>query len=299
MDTLWRSSTLRADLAVLDVFSSRVLRLSSSVSKILARRKIPMIAILHGGALLEKFADIEMTLRPVLLNATHIVSPSKFLKQGFEELGFEVECIPNALEFDRFPYLERAAPSDPVRLLWVRAFTEIYRPNWPIEIVAELGRRGIPCRLTMIGPDKGLMPAAKERATELGVGDRVDFLGPVPNEELATHYHDHDFLLNTTQFESFGVALAESAATGLPIISAAVGEVKHSWKDDQDIFLVAGNRSEEFADRIAGLIENDPNGERYRAVSVAAREKVSEFAMPNILPRWQELIESVCHGRAC
>ena len=51
--------------------------------------------------------------------------------------------------------------------------------------------------------------AAKARANELKVADRIDFVGPVPNDRLFEHFHSHDYFLNTTKYESFGVALAE------------------------------------------------------------------------------------------
>ena len=298
LDSLWIAWTIQADLAVLDVFSSRVHRLTSVIAGILVWRSIPFISVLQGGALLEKFDEIKLTLEPVLQDSSRIISPSNFLCAGFEERGYSVERVPNALKLDHFPYRERQQTRGTIPLLWVRAFTEIYRPHWPVEIVWHLRRNGISSRLTMVGPDKGLLGAAKARADELSVTDSIEFVGPVPNDKLFEYFHSHDYLLNTTQFESFGVALAESAATGLPIVSAAVGEVKHSWKDDEDIFLVPGDSSREFADRIAGLCDNDQDGLKYRHVSRTAREKVSDFAMANILPRWECMIESLCDDRA-
>ena len=297
LDSILAAFTVSADLAVLDVFSSRVHRLTSIIARILAWRGIPVVSVLRGGALLEKFDEIKSTLEPILDSSTKIISPSNFLSAGFKELGYSVERVPNALALDHFRYLERQRPETPIRLLWVRAFAEIYRPIWPVEIVSHLRDKGVSSRLTMIGPDKGLLGATKARANELNVTDSVDIIGPVPNDRLFEYFHSHDFFLNTTKYESFGVALAESAATGLPIVSAAVGEVKYSWKDDEDIFLVPGKSSLEFANRVAGLCETDQEGDQYRHVSRTARKKVSEFAIGNILPRWEAIIELICDDR--
>ena len=291
---IWQAWTIRCDVAVLDIFSGRMLHMTNCIARIIAWRGISIVAVLQGGALLDKYERIEPALTPILKRATRIVTPSGFLSEGFNALGYEIEKIPNALRLERFPYRERQPLGRTIRLLWVRAFAEIYRPHWPIEIVWYLRQYGILSWLTMIGPDKGLLAATKARAEELSVTDSIEFVGPVPNDKLCEYFHTHDYLLNTTQFESFGTALAESAATGLPIVSAAVGEIKHSWKDDEEIFLVPGNSSREFADRIAGLCETDRYGVTYRNVNRTARDKVSEFAMVNILPRWERLIESVC-----
>ena len=297
LESVWTASTVRADIAVLDVYSSRVHYLTSIVARILSMRRIPFVAVLRGGALLEQFDKIEKTLTPILECSSRIISPSGFLSAGFEKRGYDVDVVPNALMLERFPYLERRCSGSTIRLLWVRAFTAIYRPVWPVEIVSQLQQRGIDCRLTMVGPDKGMLADAKQAAIELGVVDRIEFAGPVPNDKLFGYYHAHDYLLNTTEFESFGVALVEAAATGLPIVSAAVGEVQHAWQDEENIFLVPGESSEDFSDRIADLQESDVNGTRYCHVSRKAHEKVAEYAIENIMPRWQSIIESVSDGR--
>ena len=297
-ECIWAAFTVRADIAVLDVFSSRVHLLTSILARILAWRGIPIVSVLRGGALLEKFDEIQGSLEPILRCSTKIISPSNFLCAGFERIGYNIERVPNALDLDHFPYLERYRVEDPIRLLWVRAFTEIYRPNWPVEIVSHLHDRGISSRLIMIGPDKGLLEAAKARANELEVADSIEFVGPVPNDKLFKYFHSNDYFLNTTMYESFGVALAESAATGLPVVSASVGEVIYSWKDDANIFLVPGNSSLEFAERIAGLCESDRKGDHYRHVSRNAREKVAEFAIENIVGIWKQMIDLICNGRS-
>ena len=298
IDSIWTASTTSPDIAVLDVYSSRVLLITNLVARILAWRRIPFISVLRGGALLEKFKDVDRLLQPILRRSSKVVSPSRYLCAGFRKHGYEVTCVPNALITDAFPYHQRNHLGSPVRLLWVRAFADIYRPIWPVEIVSGLIGRGIEAKLTMIGPDKGLLDSVKAKAIELNVSEHIEFIGPVPNQELFHYYHAHDFLLNTTRYESFGVALIEAAASGLPIVSAAVGEVRHSWQDEEDIFMVAGDTSHEFIERIAGLCLSDDDASRYRGVSRAAREKVSHFALENVVPAWQDMIASICDGRS-
>lgn len=297
VDALIHALTERSDVVVLDVFSSRVVYLTALVARVVFHRRVPIIAILQGGALLERYDEIKNPVTTILRRASRILSPSGFLTDAFSDKGFDVENIPNAIELERFPYRERHRPRGALRLLWVRAFTAIYRPTWPIEVVSQLKRRGLDCRLTMIGPDKGMLGAAWAKAVDLDVTEEVEFTGPVPNNELHRYYHAHDFLLNTTEFESFGVALIEAAATGLPIVSAAVGEVRHGWQDEENIFLVPGESSEEFSDRIAELQESDVSGARYCHVSRTARDKVAEYALENVVPRWQHIIDSLSDGR--
>lgn len=293
MESTWTAARFPMDMAVVTVFSSRVLHLSRAITRILTARRIPYVAALHGGAILERFEIIRPTLEPILRSAAAVTTPSHYLRSGMEARGFSVGRIPNAVNLELFPFRERQAPCGTLRLLWVRAFAEIYRPELAVEVVDHLVRRGIDATLSMVGPDKGLMHPTRERARALGVEDRVSFVGPVPNEELYHYYHSHDFLLNTTRFESFGMAIAEAAATGLPVVSAPVGEVGCAWHDDEDILLVPEDTSAAFAERIAGVCTADPGGHRYRRISVKGWEKVQEYSLPGVLDRWEELAASI------
>lgn len=296
-ESLLAAALVHPQVAVLDIYSSRVLWLSHKVACILAARGIPYIAVLRGGALLDHYSMIKNTLLPVLKRASRLISPSFFLRAGFQDRGFEVDRIPNALRLSDFPFKTRSIPVPPLKLLWVRAFTDIYRPAWAVEVVKHLAGRGITCTMTMVGPDKGLLAATRDKAIELGVGGLVHFTGPVPNAKLWEFYHSHDYLLNTTMFESFGVAISEAAATGLPVVSAAVGEVGMSWTNNENILLVPGTSSLEFANSIASMCQGDPQGEAYRSIGLKGRMKVEECALERVLPQWEAAIRGVCYGR--
>ena len=296
IDSLYRSISCQSDLAIIDVFSTRVLHLTKLVASLLQFKSLPTITVLRGGALLENYPKIENLLTPVLQNSKRIVSPSGFLSKGFSEKGYQVTRIGNPVDLKRFIYLKRNFPTKIVRLLWVRAFTEIYRPHWALKVVEHLRRIGISSRLTMVGPDNGLLGDCMALAEQLGINDLVNFVGPVPNEKLIQYYHSHDFFLNTTKFESFGVALIEAAAGGLPIVSADVGEVSHMWKNNHDIFLVPGRSSFEFAERIGHLLSLPDGANLYQKVSELACAKTNDFCLTNILPKWESLIKSVCKG---
>lgn len=296
LDSLSAAATESADLAVLDVFSSRVIWLTRTTANILARRQIQFIAILRGGALIDRFDEVQKPLVRIVSTAARVVTPSRFLQAGLRERGIAVDYLPNPLDLRHFPYRERSRPRETLRLLWVRAFSEIYRPPWAVEVVHALLAQGIDATLTMVGPDRGLLAKTQARAAELGVTNRITFAGPVANTELHAYYHSHDFLLNTTRFESFGVAIAEAAATGLPCVSAAVGELAYSWTDGKEILLVPGKSSADFAECIGKLVRQDGEGVLYRQLSVNAHQKVKAFELSKIVLRWQELLREVTHA---
>lgn len=72
------------------------------------------------------------------------------------------------------------------------------------------------------GADRGDLEAL---ASELRVADRTQFLGSVPDSELAARYSAADvFVLpSVSRAEAFGMAMTEAMANGLPAISTALG----------------------------------------------------------------------------
>jgi glycosyltransferase involved in cell wall biosynthesis len=61
-------------------------------------------------------------------------------------------------------------------------------------------------------------------AASLGLGERVRFLGRIPDEELGEWLRAADlFVLPTTAYEGFGMATAEALASGTPVVGTPVG----------------------------------------------------------------------------
>ena len=121
--------------------------------------------------------------------------------------------------------------------MWVRAFTETYNPDVAIKTFAIVLKSYPNATLTMVGPDKGNLPQMRMLIKTLGLEERIFIIGKVNNSELPQYYRSHDVYLNTTSYESFGVALLEAAACGLPIVSTSVGEIPFMWENGKDILL--------------------------------------------------------------
>ena len=73
-----------------------------------------------------------------------------------------------------------------------------------------------PLRLIIIGGGP-LKNKIALKAKELGIGDKVDLAGPVPNPHKYTV--KCDIFICSSLFEGFGLVLAEALALGMPIVS--------------------------------------------------------------------------------
>lgn len=69
-----------------------------------------------------------------------------------------------------------------------------------------------------------LEPALREAATRHGIGERVTFLPPQPEAELAALYHAADVfaLPSVARSEAFGLVQVEAMAAGTPVVSTTL-----------------------------------------------------------------------------
>jgi glycosyltransferase involved in cell wall biosynthesis len=94
-------------------------------------------------------------------------------------------------------------------------------PDLLLRAFAELSGRsaGIPIRLVFAGPDEsGEKSKLGELAGQLGVRTKVQFVGPVFDENKWAAYRDADVFVLPSQNENFGNTAAEAVAAGTPPI---------------------------------------------------------------------------------
>lgn len=277
----------RGRLVNVDVFSGNSLLIAKLAAKISKLRGLKLVLTLRGGAIPDELNQRTEEYRGVLSQADYIQTPSHFLLAAIEsKLGIKVNYLPNPINLDRF---KPRPETKGINLLWVRAFSEIYNPDLAIKTLSILKSDFPNLKLTMIGPDKGLLTQAKELVKELGLEDSVDFQGPVANEKLAAYYQSHAVFLNTTSYESFGTAVVEAAATALPIVSTRVGELPFLWEHDKNIKFATEIEAESFAKEVKDLLVNH---QKAFQIGYAGADRVQEFEWNSINENWISLVNN-------
>ncbi|MEZ5045885.1 MAG: glycosyltransferase family 4 protein [Chitinophagaceae bacterium] len=276
----------RGQKVFFSVFSGQAFTITKWGSAIAQWRNKEIIFTLHGGALPEFTEKNKKMVLDVFKKAHLIQTPSLHLKKYFEPYGFDIDYIPNPIFLDNFQYSRNHVK--PHTLLWVRAFTKIYNPMLAIRTLNEVKKQYPETTLTMIGPDKGLLPEVKKEIEKLGLKNSITITGPIKNEKLHTYFQTHEIYLNTTSFESFGKAVVEAASCGIPIVSTSVGEIPLIWTDNENIILVKSFDEKEMASKVISLFANK---ELAMTISKNARKKAESFSWNIIVPRWEELLQ--------
>jgi glycosyltransferase involved in cell wall biosynthesis len=267
-----------------DVFSGNSFLVAQIATYIGKVRRKKIILTLHGGRLHEFYLGHEEKFAR-LFKGAYIQSPSMFLKTFFESHHFTINHCPNPIDLKRFPYHPKQDGG--YNILWVRAFTSIYNPQIPILVLEKMLKEYPLATLTMIGPDRGLMAEIKKLTERLNLNDSVTITGPIRNEELAAYYHSHTVYLNTTSYESFGVAVVEAASSGIPVVSFSVGEIPFLWKDEENILLAPQLDVDAMAHQIKRIFDDERLRNR---IVLNARKRAEGFSWENIKLHWLQLL---------
>ncbi|NNG00292.1 MAG: glycosyltransferase [Desulfobacteraceae bacterium] len=174
----------------------------------------------------------------------------------------------------------RALPREPYHLLTVARMTEKKGLPNVLTAVAELKRRGLNLRYTLIGDgDDRRMILAKIQ--ELGLGEIVQCTGTLPHHEVLSYYQSVDVFVLGCKVAADGDrdgipnVLVESMAMGVPVVATRVSAIPELVAHNRTGLLVDQEQPQALADAIERLLTD---AELYRQVISAAKEKVeSEF----------------------
>lgn len=270
---------------IIDVYSTSALLFAYVCTRIARLRKKRIILTLRGGGLVEAYQVKGRIIDAMFRRANVITTPSLFLQSYFSKLGFEIVHIPNTIDIEKFSYVQERPHNHSI--LWVRAFSQIYNPDMAVKVLEEVKKVYPEATLTMVGPDKGCKEKTLSVVRELGLSESVRMTGKISNENLPRYYHMHDVYLNTTSYESFGVAVLEAAACGTPIVSTKVGEIPLMWKNNENILMADSFSEKELADCVCQLFDNRV---LYRTIQENGRRRAEDFSWSRVENQWKDVI---------
>ncbi len=247
---------------------------TSSVNGALAARlaRVPSVATVHG-----------MSGRLSFAAANHLIAVSGSVRDHLVRQGVparKISVVYNGVDLE-----ECILPRDEARTrlglaLGVPVVGTVARIT-PLKGVEDALRAvkiltaNLPdLRYLLVGEGERLA-ACKSLATELGIGENVDFLGY--RKDVGACLAAMDLFLFPTLKEAMGIALVEAMAAELPTVSTNVGGIPEVVTSDTGI-LVGPGEPEALAEASLGLL-NDP--ERMRRLGQAGRNRAREvFGIP-------------------
>lgn len=140
--------------------------------------------------------------------------------------------------------------------------------------------------LVIAGEGDELAPL-ESRARELGLGERVRFLGAQPRGRVLELFHAADAAVLPSSWENFPHTVVESLAAGTPVIATRVGGVAEVVRDGENGLLVPAGDGAALADAVRRYFSDDALRERLRA---AAAESVRAYDRDAVFSRIEQAL---------
>lgn len=227
------------------------------------------------GKLITTFygADLSSTVRengvayyqPLFSRADLLLPICRYFQEKLIGWGCEKERVRvHPVGIDTTKYKPSGLPKGPgkrFRILTVARLVEKKGIEYGLRAVAEASRKHgqIDYTIAGFGPDAGRL---RELAEELGITQRVSFVGAVTQDEEVRLLQQHDlFLLPSVtaadgEEEGTPTVLLEAQASGLPVVATRHSGIPEIVREGETGFLVAERDTDALAERIACLIQN-------------------------------------------
>ncbi|MEO8082227.1 MAG: glycosyltransferase [Ardenticatenales bacterium] len=250
-DRLWRRYV--ADHGVPEVIHAQGTLLGGFLAVRHGRRhSVPVVVTEHSSAFLRGLIrpDERPVVAAVLDAAAAVCAVGPGLAAALRAFApaVDVRVVPNPVDVAYFtpPVVPPAAV--PFRFLAVahlrpvkgvdvliRAFAKAFGPKGPTGPAGAVtgtqtststsaatadATPAVVLRIAGEGPERGRLVAL---ADDLGVADRIVFLGALSREQLLALYHDSHALVSASEVETFGLAVAEALACGLRVVATRSG----------------------------------------------------------------------------
>ncbi|MGE5486355.1 MAG: glycosyltransferase family 4 protein [bacterium] len=229
-----------------------------------------------------------------------IIAISEFVRRRLVSLGIcrdKTAVVYNGVDTDRY------APDPDARASARKAYgiadgevvvstMAVLRP-WKhpevlIGAIARLAAERVPVRLLFAG-DGAMLPGLKRLAGELGIADRVIWLGHT--SEPWNVFQASDIFAFASEGEAFGFVVAEALACGVPVVAARSGALPEVVEDGCSGLLAQTNDAADFAAKIRVLVEDEALRKQYACAAVRrAREMFGiDTAVANTLDVYDDI----------
>ncbi len=216
--------------------------------------------------------------RTVLDGPATLASISRYTRDRFARLGTDprdIALLPIPVDTARYTPNDGAVPGS----VGFAGRLDDARKNFPLllEAIARAARIEPGIRLALCGEAEH----ADRRIAEIGLGERVRWLGALDDDAMPAFFGAIDMLVIPSRVEGHAIVGIEAMACGVPVISTRCGGPEDYVIDGVNGYLT-GHDAAEIADRIVELTRD--RGLRDRLASGARRTAEESFA-PDVFDR--------------
>lgn len=274
----------KIEFVIIDTYSTSNFYYAFIISQLCRLLKLKYIPCLRGGNLINRIESSKVLCNLIFKNSYINIAPSKYFFEYFNSKGLKVKLIPNFIQIDNYPFLERENPQS--RILWVRSLQDIYNPKMAIDVIEILTQEFSEATLCMVGQEKNVtIKELKAYATNKNI--KVEFTGKLSKSEWVNLSKKYDVFINTTNFDNTPISVIEAMALGLAVVSTNAGGIPSLFSDKENIMLCDKGDSKKMSYLISNLIKNKTEHKR---ITKNARSFVENFDAKQVINLWNETI---------
>jgi glycosyltransferase involved in cell wall biosynthesis len=204
------------------------------------------------------------------------------LSEWLAEAPPRLQVIENGVALSRFSHRLRTCPTGEVKIGMAARICEQKDHATLIRALALLPAR---YRLLLAG-DGELRGVMEKLACDLGVGERVDFLGIVA--DMRSYYESLDLYVQSTNSDGFSLVVVEAMASGLPALTSDVPGIRDVVANPLALYPLGDAR--QLAARISA-ITGDP--QTYGQMSAFALAQADKYDIGRTYTQYQRAYAEV------
>jgi len=251
--------------------------------------KIPYVIYGRGSDVYSPDWLTKLTAKPILKNASATLALTEDMKQKMLDIcDGDISVVPNGVDLERFKTsLGAKKEGNTKTIVFVGRLHPVKGVQYLIEAVAIVHQEIPDVKLVIVG-DGIERSRLDELAEKLNLNGCIQFAGQVPQESIPQLMHQADVFVLPSLSEGLPVVLLEAMAAGLPIVATNVGGNPDIVEEGVNGYLVNAKNSEEIADRLLVLLQND---EIQEEISANNREKVEMFTWDRVAEAVEEVYQ--------
>lgn len=266
--------------------------------RLLFWQRLPVLLTSHGGDLFALQGGILNRLKGwVIRHADALTVVSEAMRQHVVAHwpALDVQVLPMGVDFEQRFVVDDSRPRNSI--IYVGRLVEKKGVHVLLDAFALLAARRLECPQLVIvgdGPDR---PMLQSRCHALGLGERVLFMGALPQTRLAGVYARAilavmpSVVARDGDQEGLGLVAVEAMGCGVPVLASDLPAVRDAVIDGQTGRLFPAGDHEALAALMATLLD-DPDA-RDRLTVQARQHAVSRFGWANVAGAYAGIYEDL------
>ena len=205
------------------------------------------------------------------------------LKQGINKDRLFI--LPDSIDIERFKPLLLPKNYD---IIFMGRIAPAKNVDTLLRVIAKVKESKINLTVGIVG-DGPLMDSMKTLAAQLGITDKVEFLGFRKDPEH--YYNSAKIFVLTSYYEGLSMAMLEAMACGIPCVVPDVGDITDAAINEVNAIVIDDPYDVDgFANAIIKLLNDD---EFYKKLSENTKIVREKYSYESATRAWNEILDSI------